>query len=395
MAREPLASAGMNSGPRILNLIDMAPNKQGPVELQVIETARQASELGMEFVAYFSQSIPEWFEADMAAAGARVGRFDSSQWTSAVMAICQQERPDLAHFHFGPHAGMNEASRRGIKVVRTEHSPRPPRSLPPLRVAIRHWRTRKVDLFIAVSEFIARQTMRDFGVSRGRIRVVLNATDITRFRPRPADRDRLRRELFGVTDERVVVTVAANLRAAKRQQLAILAMAEIRQRVPDARLVLAGDGPDRERLLSLVSESGLGDVVAVLHGDNDVAAIYAASDIALLPSTGEGLPGGGIEALACGLPLVATPNGGTPEVYEDGVSGVSVHEQTSHGIAQGLLPLIQDRSAREAMGRAARDRAEELFAISRPARETIAVYRELVGRGAKSSSASLSERATS
>lgn len=373
----------MNRGPRILNLIDMAPNKPGPVELQVLETARQAGELGMDFVAYFSHNIPEWFATAMGAVGARVGTFDGSQWTTAVMAVCERERPDLAHFHFGPHAGMNEASRRGIKVVRTEHSPRPPRSLAPVRVAIRHWRTRKVDLFIAVSEFIAQQTMRDFGVGRRRIRVVLNATDLTRFRPRPADRDRLRRELFGVADDRVVVTVAAHLRPAKRQQLAILAVPEIRQTAPDTRLVLAGDGPDRERLLTLIGESGLSDVITVLFGDNDVAAIYAASDIALLPSTGEGLPGGGIEALACGLPLVATPNGGTPEVYENGVSGVSVHEQTSHGIAQALLPLIQDRQAREAMGAAARDRAQALFAISRPARETIAVYAELVGGAAK------------
>jgi glycosyltransferase involved in cell wall biosynthesis len=385
----------MISRPRILNLIDMAPNKKGPVELQVLETARQAGQVGMEFVAYFSQRIPEWFETDMAAVGARVGTFDSSQWTPSVLSVCQRERPDLAHFHFGPHAAMNEASSRGIKVIRTEHSPRPHRSLAPVRVAIRHWRTRKVDLFIAVSEFIAQQTMRDFGVGRGRIRVVLNATDTTWFRPRPADRDHLRRELFGVTDDRVVVTVAANLRAAKRQQLAILAVPEIRQTAPNAQLVIAGDGPDRERLLTLVHDNGLDDAVTVLYGDNDVSAIYAASDIALLPSTGEGLPGGGIEALACGLPLVATPNGGTPEVYEDGVSGVSIHEQTSHGIAAALLALIQDRSARETMGRAARERAEAVFAISRPARETIAIYEELVGRAARSSSPSLSERATS
>jgi glycosyltransferase involved in cell wall biosynthesis len=363
---------------QIVNVIDMTPDKRGPVELALIETTRQAGQRGMELVAYFSGDIPDWFAAEMAAGGGRAERFDGSHWTTEVMAICERERPDLAHFHFGPHAAMTETAGRGIKVVRTEHSPRPPRSLAPLRVAISHWRTRKVDLFIAVSEFIARQTMRDFGVDRRRIRVVLNATDITRFRPRPAERASLRRELFGAGDDDVVVTVAAHMRPAKRQRLAILAMAEIRHRAPNTRLVLAGDGPDRERLQTLVSESGLEDVITVLSGPNDVAAIYSASDIALLPSTGEGLPGGGIEALACGLPLVATPNGGTPEVYEDGISGVSVHDQSSHGLAQALLPLILERPAREAMGRAARDRAERLFAIGRPARETIAVYDELL-----------------
>ena len=110
-----------------------------------------------------------------------------------------------------------------------------------------------------------------------------------------------------------------------------------------------------------------------------VALIYAASDIALLPSISEGLPGGGIEAIATGLPLVATPNGGTPEVYEDGVSGVSVNDQTSHGVAAALLALVEDPERLREMGRRARERAEGVFAIERPAAETLAVYRELIG----------------
>jgi glycosyltransferase involved in cell wall biosynthesis len=109
-----------------------------------------------------------------------------------------------------------------------------------------------------------------------------------------------------------------------------------------------------------------------------VAALYAASDLAILPSISEGLPGGAIEALAAGLPIVATPNGGTPEVYEDGISGISVRTQTIHGLAGALGPLIHDPAQREQMGIAARRRAEQLFSIDRPARETLALYEELL-----------------
>jgi len=366
-------------GRRILNLVDMTPNKRGPVELRMIENARHAVERGLQFAAYFTGPIPPWFEAEMTEAGARLGVFDRSRWTTEVLATCERERPDLAHFEFGPLEAMSEVSRRGITVIRTEQSPRSPRPLGRCRVPVRHWRTRKVSLFIAVSEFIAAQTQRDFAVSRDRIRVVVNGTDVERFRPRPAERDRLRHELFGFTDEHVVITIAANLRAAKRQDLAILAMPELLARAPHARLVLAGDGPRRQRLTELVGSRGLDDVVKVVHGDNDVAAIYAASDIALLPSVGEGLPGSGVEALASGLPLVATPNGGTPEVYEDAVSGVSVHDQTSRGIAEALLPLTIDRRLREAMGRSARARAEALFSVTLVAEQTLAIYEELLG----------------
>lgn len=372
------------SGARILNLVDMVPDKRGPVELQLLETARQAVSGGMEFAAYFRRPVPGWFAQEMTAAGARVEALDPSRWTRDVLAACERERPDIAHFHFGPHAGMNEASRRGIKVVRTEHSPRAPQSLGALRVPVRHWRTRRVALFIAVSEFIAAQTMRDFAVPRRRLRVVLNATDITRFRPRPEDKERLRRELLGLASEHIVITIAANMRPAKRQELAVLAMPELISQVPEARLVLAGEGPDRPALQALVHQQGLEHAVRFLYGHNDVAAIYAASDLALLPSVSEGLPGGGIEALACGLPLVATPNGGTPEVYENGVSGVSVDDQTSRGIARALLPVVADPARREAMGHAARARAESVFAIERQARETLGVYEELLSsrRGA-------------
>jgi glycosyltransferase involved in cell wall biosynthesis len=361
----------------------MVPNKRGPVELQTIETARQATERGMHFTAYFARDAPAWFTTEMSNAGGRVGVFDSRRWTAEVVGACARERPDIVHFHFGPHAGMTEAARRGAKVVRTEHSPRPARPTEPLRAPVRHWRTRNVDLFIAVSDYIARQTMRNFAVGRRRVRVVLNATDIERFRPRPEEKQSLRRQLVGLSREHVLITVAANLRPAKRQHLAVVAMHEVLRHAPNARLVLAGDGPERARLETLIRKERLDFAVKVLHEDNDVALLYAASDIALLPSTGEGLPGGAIEALSCGLPLVATPNGGTPEVYEEGISGKSVFDQTSAGVAEALVELIRDPSLREQMGRSARKRAEALFAISRPARETLAVYDELLSTGHK------------
>jgi glycosyltransferase involved in cell wall biosynthesis len=215
-------------------------------------------------------------------------------------------------------------------------------------------------------------------VRPSRIRVVLNATDIERFRPRPEDKLRLRRELLGLGEEHVVMTIAAHMRPAKRQWMAVVALAELLEEAPHARLVLAGDGPEREHLSELVEAGGLGGAVQILSGPNDVAALFAASDLAILPSVSEGLPGGGIEALAAGLPLVATPNGGTPEVYEDGLSGISVRDQTSHGLATALVPLINDPELRRRMGAAARRRAEELFNIERPARETLAIYDELL-----------------
>jgi glycosyltransferase involved in cell wall biosynthesis len=241
---------------------------------------------------------------------------------------------------------------------------------------------RDVDHFVAVSDFIARQTVVDFLIPRRKITVIRNATDIERFRPRPDDKLALRQELFGsrVQPDDVVITLAANMRPAKRQWMLVEAMAELSSTQPSAKAVIAGDGPDRASIEEIVGRLQLADRVIVLAGYNDVAAIYAASDIAALPSTGEGLPGSGIEALACGLPLVATPNGGTPEVYEDGISGISVTDQTPTGLANALVPLIESAEMRVRMGVAARERAENEFSLARPADKTVALYDWLISR---------------
>jgi glycosyltransferase involved in cell wall biosynthesis len=221
--------------------------------------------------------------------------------------------------------------------------------------------------------------MHDFLIPRSKITVIHNATDTARFRPQPENKQLIREELFGpmVQSTDVVIALAANLRPAKRQWMLVRALDELRGSHPDAKAVIAGDGPDREGIVELVADLEIGDRVIVLAGENDVAAIYAASDIAVLPSTGEGLPGSGIEALACGLPLVATPNGGTPEVFVEGENGISVRDQSPSGLARALVPLIESSSMRAKMGHSARRRAESYFAITRPANETLALYDRL------------------
>ena len=367
---------------RILNIVDMVPNKQGPVELQLIAVAREARAHDLELTAMFRGEIPDWFRQRMEEHGAHVESFPDARWTPNILAACDRLKPDLAHFHFGPNTGWSECARRGVCVVRSEHTQHATRNLEPLRIAVRRWRARRVWMFITVSEYLAGQTCRAFAVPRSRVRVVLNGTDIERFRPRPADRRHLREELFGITDDDVpVITIAANLRPNKRQALAVAAVPELLEIDPRTVLVLAGDGVDRAALRDQIERASLQRSVRMLTGENDVAKIYAASDIAMLPSITEGVGGAAIEALACGIPFVGTPNGGMPEVYEEDVSGVTIRADPPPGVAQTLAPLTREPALRARMGAAGRDRAEARFGISRPARETIAVYMEALSLG--------------
>ena len=194
---------------RILNVVDMVPNKRGPVELQLLEAARQATARGSRFVARFTGPAPDWYAEAMRTAGADLGTIDRAGGMAAVVELCRRECPQVVNFHFGSPAGLAAVAQTGAAVVRTEHSYGHPRSFEPVRVVVRHWRARPIARFVAVSEYIAQQTVRGYGVSRRRIRVVRNGTDLERFAPRPERRSELRRDLLGLSDEHVVITLAA------------------------------------------------------------------------------------------------------------------------------------------------------------------------------------------
>ena len=336
---------------KILNVVEMNPNKRGPVELQLLETGRRIVAAGGDFACWFMNAAPDWYSALMADAGIDLGVLQGD-WAASVVHACRVVKPDIVHFHFGPHAGMSEVAAEGVIVVRTEHGPR---KTPPTRLLSRSFDITVREMLI--TSWPCRNSSRGrrsstfwFRVERSR---KSQCDEHQRFQPRPDDKSALRQELFGerVQPDDVVITLAAHMRPAKRQWMLIEAMAELSSVLPRAKAVIAGNGPDRASIEKLVARLQLSDRVIVLAGDNDVAALYAASDIAALPSTGEGLPGSGIEALACGLPLVATPNGGTPEVYEDGISGVSVTDQTPTGLASALVPLIESAEPARQDGR--------------------------------------------
>ncbi|SDI99511.1 Glycosyltransferase Family 4 [Frankineae bacterium MT45] len=364
----------------------MDPNKRGPVELQLAEMARLWTADGGEFVCYFIATPPAWYRTTLEEAGAEIGLLegvtDQASWNRAVAGA--GERPALAHFHFGWHDTAAELVRGGAVVIRTEHSERKRQPGEPLRRLVRHHRQRPLHSFIAVSDYLAAQTRRDYLVSADRVRRIHNGADLDHFRPRPeAERRELRQRLLGISDDRVVITQAAFLDARKRQDLLIRAMPELLAAGRPAHLVLAGGGDREEALRGLITELGVADRVSLLSGDNDVAALYAASDIGALLTDREGLGGSAIEAMACGLPLVTSDRGGLREVPEVGVSGVLVDHDVPGQVVGALAPLIDDEGLRRRMGAAALLRARTYFDQRRAAQQTVERYREILGEVAR------------
>jgi len=212
---------------------------------------------------------------------------------------------------------------------------------------------------------------------RARSRVVRYGIDTAAVRARAA-RPAARAELGAGADEIVIGTVA-NLRATKGYPDLLVAARRVVDRVPAARFVAAGRGPLETELREQQARLGLGDRFAFLGFRPDAVRVMSAFDVFCLPSHHEGLPVALMEALALGLPVVATRVGGVAELVTDGVDAVLVPAGEPAALADALVALAKDPARRAAMSRAACARADALDATA-AVRAIEAVYREAVGR---------------
>jgi glycosyltransferase involved in cell wall biosynthesis len=157
--------------------------------------------------------------------------------------------------------------------------------------------------------------------------------------------------------------------------VAIRAWPHVRTRVPDAVLLIVGDGPHLPVLRGMAGEG-----IVFAGTREDVPDILRGSTLGLLPSLTEALPTALIEAAACGLPVVATSVGGTPEVVDDGRTGLLVPPGEVDALADAVIDLLTNPGRRAEFGLAARALAEERFSLDRWAESLRRLYEESLSR---------------
>jgi len=214
------------------------------------------------------------------------------------------------------------------------------------------------------------------GAAPRRLHVVRNGVDDEVFAPRP--------RAAGLPP---TVGFVGRLSPEKDPRTFVEAAALIHARAPGVRFVIVGDGPLRTEIEALVAERGLDGVLAFAGVRDDMPATYAAFDVLALTSRHEGTPLAVLEAMACGLPIVATSVGGVPELVCDDESGVLVAPSDAGAIAAAVLALLDDPRRRSSLSAAARARVVERFALRTQVVRTAALLREVAGsRGAASRS---------
>lgn len=227
------------------------------------------------------------------------------------------------------------------------------------------------DVVTAVSHSLIEETRQLFQTER-EIRCVYNFIDTDVFKPDTASSVR---RCLASPDEKVLLHIS-NFRKVKRIQDVIEIYYGVQQRIP-ARLLLVGEGPELSAIRGLVQRYGLSQKVQFLGKQDEVAPLFSAADLLLLPSEKESFGLVALEAMACGVPVIGSVAGGIPEVVLHGVTGLlsdvgNVTEMTANAIT-----LLTDVPTYCAFSKQARQRAEKMFHVHQQVSQYEAIYEEL------------------
>lgn len=292
------------------------------------------------------------------------------------------ERVDLVHAHqYTPFLqGMLSRLPIGrLPILFTEHGRHHPDHTSWKRRLVNRVLLGRRDRVVGVGEDVRRALVEIEGLPAHRVGVIHNGIDLAPFDAvTDSTREEVRREL-GLAESDFVIVVAARLDPVKDHETSIRAVDRLRHQHPNAKLLVVGDGPERERISDLISELDLGGNVLVLGTRNDVPRLIHAADVGLLTSRSEGIPLFLVESLAAGRPVVSTNVGGTGEVVTDGHDGFLVPAGNVDAVAAALMKLASMPELRADLGERGRVTARTKFCEHGMISAYANLYAEMLG----------------
>jgi len=238
--------------------------------------------------------------------------------------------------------------------------------------------------YIAVSRDLEQWLTDSVGVAPDKVVQIYNGVDSSRFSPVGVKPLALLPASWQSVDGMLLVGTVGRLTPVKDQQNLLRAVAQLREIAPSlfrrVRLVIVGGGPLWQPLADLVEQLALQDVCWLAGDREDIPELLAAMDVFVLPSLAEGISNTVLEAMAAGLPVIATSTGGNPELVEEGVNGSLVPVGESSALAQALRDLLEDDEKRQRLGENGRNRVSRRFNWDRTVEAYLGVYDQLLGR---------------
>jgi len=237
--------------------------------------------------------------------------------------------------------------------------------------------------YIAVSRDLAGWLQHTVGVPSRKVTQIYNGVDSEKFHPRSGPRELIGPPGFAA-DDAILIGSVGRLAHVKDFPTLIRAFDRLRELWPEGRsrlrLVIVGDGPTRTECERLIAELGLGEQIWLAGDRSDVPELMRAMDLFVLPSLGEGISNTILEAMACGLPVIATEVGGNPELVAPGKTGTLVPVADHEKMAQALLTYVRDPARMAQEGRAARAEIEARFSMEAMVAGYVRVYDAVLAR---------------
>jgi N-acetyl-alpha-D-glucosaminyl L-malate synthase BshA len=289
---------------------------------------------------------------------------------NAIVQVSKAVQLDVVHAHYAiPHATAAYLARQVLKSTKGAAVPRVITTLhgtditllgvDPSFSEIVRFGIEESDGVTAVSESLKQDTYRELGCTCD-IQVIPNFIDCNKYQRLPVPDLRAGLAPKG---EKLLIHVS-NFRPVKRVDVAMRVFARVRGQIP-SRLLLVGEGPDLAKVERLATALGVAADVVALGEQDDVIPLLSASDVFLLTSAQESFGLAALEAMACGVPVVASRVGGLSEVVEDGVSGCLHAADDVDGMSQSVARLLTDDETRGRMASAAEHSAHDRFCDTR------------------------------
>lgn len=233
-----------------------------------------------------------------------------------------------------------------------------------------------VDRFITLSEDLQEWARRDLGIPSSKLQTICNGVDVAKFNADLSILDA--RHQCGFAGSEFIVGSVGRLDPIKNHAGLIRAYSQLAQSFPHARLLIVGSGPCGEELQHLVKALGLSDRVTLMGTRDDIPRLLRCMDVFALPSFSEGISNTVLEAMAAGLPVIATDVGGNGELVRNKETGMLIPNRNDQALKDAILLYLKNRDLILQHGNSGRDRVEKQYSLSKMLADYDELYTSLV-----------------
>ncbi|PIR54861.1 hypothetical protein COU74_03935 [Candidatus Peregrinibacteria bacterium CG10_big_fil_rev_8_21_14_0_10_36_19] len=286
---------------------------------------------------------------------------------------------DILHAHVWNPASCRYAFMQNIPLIITEHDPF---KLNPIKNIFKKIALKKTKKIVTVSQENAKLIKKLYPDQKNKVSVIHNGLDLTWWNSQllrftEEDLEDIKVHTFEAHKDTLIITTIAELHPRKGIKYLIAAMPKIIEKYPNVKLIIIGEGEDKERLEKLTENLKINNCVKFLGRRKEIAKLLKASNIFVLPSIREAFGMVNLEAMYTPLPIVASKVGGIPEIIEDGKTGILVPKEDTMELRIALEKLIKNPELRNKMANAGKERLQKEFSAKKMAEKYEKIYKNI------------------